>query len=102
KPRAGNPAAADALDRQRVTDCCVKALLENARDAVALQFVFEVRFFRRDVRWETAFLPSVIESVLVGGDEILRIHVQRTGETERKRAGFLYAETVVLRFIGDE
>ena len=81
KPRAGHPALLlanpRALDRQRVADDRAESLLENPRDAVALLLVLEIGFFRRDVRRKTAFLPSVIKCVFVGGNQMLRIHADR-------------------------
>src|SRR5204862_2130327 len=46
EPRAGHPAGFTAiratLDRQRVTNRFPESLLEDAGDAIAFQFVFEV------------------------------------------------------------
>ena len=62
-----------ALDRQRVTDNFAETLLEDARDPVALQLVFEIGFFRRDIRGQAAFLPSVVKGIFVRGQDVLRI-----------------------------
>ena len=61
KPGARNPALLltdpRTFDRQRVADDRAEALLENPGDTLALLLVLEIRFFRRDVRRKTAFLP---------------------------------------------
>ncbi len=61
-----------------------------------------MRFLRRDIGRQAALLPNVIESVLVAGQQMLRVHADDAGDAGRELPGLFRAKSVILRFVGDE
>jgi hypothetical protein len=76
--------------------------LEYLREAFPFLPVFQVGFFRRDVRGEATLLPGVVENVLVTGDEVRGIDADDLGEACGKLPGLAWTVAIVFRLIGDE
>ena len=71
-------------DRQHVADRAFEALLEDPRQALALQRILHFRFVDHDIAGQAPFAPEVVPGVLVGREKIVRVELQALREGERE------------------
>jgi|GEM_PF-1139150 len=83
EPRAALPSRRMALpvsativianNRQHVADRTFEPLLENARQALALQRILHLRFVDHDVARQAPLAPQVVPGVLIGREKIVGV-----------------------------
>ncbi len=105
---AGAAPVVVAHHRQHVADRTLEALLEDSREALALQRILHLGFVDHDVAGQAPLAPQVVPGVLVGGEKIVGVELQPLREGERKamrgldrRADRLGLECVELRVAPD-
>ena len=73
-----------ADDRQHVTDGSLEALLENARQTLALQRILHLGLVDHDVAGQSPLTPQIVPGVLVGREKIAGIELQALREGQGK------------------
>jgi hypothetical protein len=79
----------------------VEALFENAREAVALERIGELRIERIDVDRQLAFLPQIVEDVFVCRHGEGCVHLETAREGLQKLPRVLHRVTVIFAVFGD-
>ena len=107
KPGLAGPArraraGGDTAQRQDVADGFVQALLEEARQAGALDGIGELGIKRIDVDRQLAFLPQIVEDVLVCRDGESSVHLETAREGFQELPRVLRSVMVVFAVLGDE